>query len=168
MKSQVINKTSSRVPKSFISLWNKQVFLKLKARRVLLPKNARELVVVIVSSRQMKKLNAEFRGKDYATDVLSFEGQEPASLGELIVCIDVLKMQAKQHGLTFKQELGYMLLHGILHLLGYDHERGVKKARQMFKLQDDVFEELCNSSKHVATSRKPRDQKKIKRSTHIM
>ncbi len=87
-------------------------------------------------------MNHEFRGKDYATDVLSFDSLEPTSLGELVLCPEVLKRQAQEHGLTYQQELGYMLLHGVLHLLGYDHETNPKDAEKMFALQDAVFETL--------------------------
>ena len=168
MKSLIINKTKSRIPKTFIASWNDSVVLKLKSRKVRFSKSATELVVVVVSKSEMRTLNSDYRGKDYATDVLSFVSQEPNSLGELVICADVLKKQAKEHGLTFQQELGYMLLHGILHLLGFDHESDEKEAKRMFKLQDDVFEELCHSSKHVTTSREHRSKKKVRVRTRAL
>ncbi|MNT92934.1 Endoribonuclease YbeY [compost metagenome] len=58
------------------------------------------------------------------------------------MCPDVLKKQAKDHDLTYKHELGYMLLHGVLHLLGYDHETSEEDAEKMFKIQDEAFEKL--------------------------
>jgi probable rRNA maturation factor len=95
----------------------------------------------------MKKLNQQFRGRDYATDVLSFEGQGlsddgGAVLGELVLCMPVIKRQAKEHGLSLNEELGYMVLHGILHLLGFDHERTRAEAARMFKVQDEIFAKL--------------------------
>jgi probable rRNA maturation factor len=53
-----------------------------------------------------------------------------------------LKRQAREHKLSFQHELGYMVLHGILHLLGYDHETSEADAEKMFAIQDEVFEKL--------------------------
>ena len=115
----------------------------LKKRKVLSATKAKaELALVFLEKKPAQKINKEFRGKDYATDVLSFESMDPASLGELVMCPEVLKRQAKEHGLTFQKELGYMLLHGVLHLLGYDHETNEKDAKEMFDLQDSVFDKL--------------------------
>ncbi len=96
--------------------------------------------MVFLDSQSAKKINYEFRKKNYATDVLSFSPIEPGSLGELVMCPDVLKKQAREHGLSFRQELTYMLLHGILHLLGYDHEKSAAEAKKMFQIQDRLFE----------------------------
>lgn len=104
------------------------------------------LTVVFLDSAAAKKMNQKFRGKNYATDVLSFAGDQE-SLGELIMCPQVLTKQAKEHGHSFKAELGYMLIHGVLHLLGYDHEKSKKEATVMFQIQDQVFDRLCQKFK---------------------
>lgn len=168
MKSVVVNRTKSRIPRSFIESWNINVVEQLQRRRVVIPSARTELVIVFVSSKEMIALNKEYRGKTHATDILSFVSQDPIALGELVICLDTIKKQAQQHKLKLKEELGYMLLHGVLHLLGFDHEKSEKEARQMFKLQDDVFEELCQSSRHVTTSRIHRDQKKIRNRAHAL
>lgn len=98
--------------------------------------SAEELSVVFVSAKEIRRLNREFRGKDKPTDVLSFESIEESSLGELVIAVDVIRAQAREHSLSLQDELGYMLLHGILHLLGYDH------GRVMFGIQDQVFDRL--------------------------
>jgi probable rRNA maturation factor len=98
--------------------------------------------LIFVSSAEMKKLNKRYRGKNYATDVLSFAPTEPGSLGELVFCVDVLKRQAREHDLAYRDELSYMLIHGLLHLLGYDHEKSERAAREMFAVQDLVFERV--------------------------
>jgi len=75
---------------------------------------------------------------------LSFPGDESqGSLGELILCPQVLKAQAKEHDFSFQEELGYMIIHGVLHLLGYDHEKTSHQAKKMFRLQDQIFDKLC-------------------------
>jgi probable rRNA maturation factor len=65
----------------------------------------------------------------------------------LAIAPEVIKRQAKEHGLLFREELGYMVLHGFLHLLGYDHETSERDARVMFKLQDQLFEEILAAQK---------------------
>lgn len=143
MEVVIVNESSFSVPRKFINQWLSQVVSELKRRRVWkVPKGAQEITLVFLDKKAAKKLNHEFRGKDYATDVLSFDSVEPGSLGELIMCPEVLKRQAKEHKLTYQQELGYMLLHGVLHLLGYDHETSPEDERKMFSIQDAVFEKL--------------------------
>lgn len=109
------------------------------AKRLLV---ARELSVMFVTAEEIRRLNREFRGKDKPTDILSFDPVEEGSLGELVIALDVIRAQARDHGLTLQDELGYMLLHGILHLLGYDHEVSAAGAKKMFAIQDAAFDHL--------------------------
>ena len=95
-----------------------------------------QVTVAIVSDRRMRALNRMFRGKDVATDVLSFptEGGDPAanslqaargeapSLGDIVIASGVAARQAREHGHAVGTELRVLALHGLLHLLGYDHE----------------------------------------------
>jgi probable rRNA maturation factor len=96
------------------------------------------VTIALVSDAHMRRLNRMFRGKDYATDVLSFPagpvGQafRPADagspkglryLGDLVIAKGVARRQAREHGHTVPVELRVLSLHGLLHLLGYDHER---------------------------------------------
>jgi probable rRNA maturation factor len=98
-----------------------------------------ELTLIFLDPGPAKKINGYFRKKNYATDILSFPG-DGKTLGELVICPQVIKKQAKEHSLTFEQELAYMFLHGVLHLLGHDHEKSKSAAKKMFKIQDEVFE----------------------------
>lgn len=105
------------------------------ALRKLGPKAAEwQAGVRVISSPEMKKLNSQYRGKDYATDVLSFGAPEPflslGYLGELVVALPVLKAQARELKHSPDTELSVLLAHGILHLLGMDHEKGAKHARE--------------------------------------
>lgn len=70
----------------------------------------------------MRALNRQFRGRDYATDVLSFPSDERGFLGDIVIAIGVAKQQAKDAGHSLPTELRVLSLHGLLHLLGYDHE----------------------------------------------
>ena len=86
--------------------------------------------VAFVSDRAMRELNRRWRGKKGTTDVLSFpSGQEEfergegASLGDVVISVEQAARQAAEHGLDFENEVEQLILHGLLHLCGYDHER---------------------------------------------
>jgi probable rRNA maturation factor len=86
-----------------------------------------ELCVALVSDRRMRALNRQFRGIDAVTDVLSFPSSDESAssaafLGDIVIAQGVAKRQAKEHGHTLKTEIQTLALHGLLHLLGYDHE----------------------------------------------
>lgn len=79
-----------------------------------------EISVVLGDDKLLKKLNKEYRGVDKPTDVLAF-GLTPTLLGEVIISIDAVKRQAEEYKHSFEKELSILLIHGVLHLLGYDH-----------------------------------------------
>ena len=86
--------------------------------------------VAFVSDRSMRELNRRWRGKSGTTDVLSFpSGQEEfekgegLSLGDVVISVEQAARQAAEHGLDFEGEVAQLILHGLLHLCGYDHER---------------------------------------------
>ena len=87
-----------------------------------------ELSVLITDDSGIRTLNRDYRGKDSATDVLSFPLQNdnavPAQpmLGDVVISVDTAERQAVQYGVNLEQELARLLIHGILHLVGYDHE----------------------------------------------
>ncbi|MCM2323999.1 MAG: rRNA maturation RNase YbeY [Oligoflexia bacterium] len=91
--------------------------------------------VHLVSGAEMTRLNLMYRRKRYATDVLSFAAPEPfrgeGFLGDLVVCLPVLKRQAREMGHSPAEELRVLLAHGVLHLLGLDHETGDSEAARM-------------------------------------
>lgn len=145
----IVRSTKERVPRAFLTRWVSTIVksllrdrLSAKAKKQL--STSEGLTLVFVTSAEMKRLNREFRGKDKVTDVLSFAPTEDGSLGELVFCLEVIERQAREHGLTKHQELGYMVLHGVLHLLGYDHETSEKDARAMFGVQDRVFDAVLS------------------------
>lgn len=85
--------------------------------------------IVFVSDGAIRKLNHQFRGQDYVTDVLSFpheaetfEHENQSSLGEVVISVQRAAAQAKQDRLSFSNEVEQLILHGLLHLCGYDHE----------------------------------------------
>jgi probable rRNA maturation factor len=79
--------------------------------------------IAFVSDKRIRELNRQFRGVDKATDVLSFPAEEEVNLGDIAVSVDTATVQAKENGLTFEDEIAQLILHGLLHLCGYDHEK---------------------------------------------
>ncbi|MDP3991125.1 MAG: rRNA maturation RNase YbeY [Candidatus Nealsonbacteria bacterium] len=78
-----------------------------------------ELSIVLVGSGRMKALNSKYRNKNRPTDVLSFQYGED---GEIVICLPEVKKNAKKIKSTFQKELAWVLIHGILHILGYNHK----------------------------------------------
>ncbi|HEX6861653.1 MAG TPA: rRNA maturation RNase YbeY [Thermoanaerobaculia bacterium] len=77
--------------------------------------------VRFASDREVRRANRSFRGKDKTTDVLSFPGEE-GHLGDVLICVPQARRQAEEAGHPVSRELKVLLLHGLLHCLGYDHE----------------------------------------------
>lgn len=145
MKVIIVNPTKSfSSAKDIQVLLNKiyTYFLEKKIRNKAQLNNKKEITVVFLTKSEMKKLNYQFRKKNKATDVLSFDSQDANSFGELLLCPEILKIQAKQQKHSYHYELGYMLIHGFLHLLGYDHELSVNEEKIMFRLQESCFKDL--------------------------
>jgi probable rRNA maturation factor len=101
--------------------------------------------VAFVSDRRMKELNKLFRGKDSTTDVLSFPHEpdefdpDTNNLGDIVISAEQAERQTKENGLTIENEIKQLVLHGLLHLCGYDHERdnGEMNAREI-ELRDKL------------------------------
>jgi len=102
--------------------------------------------VEIVGEAKMTQLNAQYRKKNRSTDILSFVAPEPfysqGVLGELVICLPVLKRQAKERDLLPEMELDILLTHGILHLLGFEHEKTKKAAKEMAQLEVKVLKRV--------------------------
>ena len=82
-----------------------------------------EVTIALISDARMRTLNRAYRGKDYATDVLSFPVDDEPFLGDIAIATGVAQRQADDAGHPIGTELRILALHGLLHLLGYDHER---------------------------------------------
>ncbi|MBB1070649.1 rRNA maturation RNase YbeY [Limosilactobacillus sp. RRLNB_1_1] len=116
-----------------------------------------EMSLTFVNNPEIKKLNAQYRNVDRATDVLSFAAEEsgeetpiimdpemaaeiPANLGDLFISIDKVGEQAKFLGHSVDRELGFLAVHGFLHLNGYDHEDPADEEK-MFNLQREILDD---------------------------
>lgn len=78
--------------------------------------------IAFVSDKRIRELNRQFRGVDKATDVLSFPAEEKVNLGDIAVSVDTAAVQAEDNGLSLENEIAQLILHGLLHLCGHDHE----------------------------------------------
>jgi probable rRNA maturation factor len=105
-----------------------------------------DAAVAFVSDRRMRELNKLFRGKDGTTDVLSFpheadefEQADPRFLGDIVISAEEAARQAEENGLSLEAEIKQLILHGLLHLCGYDHEAddGEMNAREL-ELRDKL------------------------------
>lgn len=97
--------------------------------------------IAVVSSYEMRLVNRECRGKDKVTDVLSFEFGEGPFKGEILLNYRQAARQAKQMKHSVHDELYFLIVHGVLHLWGYDHEQP-KDANKMFALQERILKRL--------------------------
>ena len=111
---EVNNLTTNKVDKAFLRGVAKKV----------LEKKEFNLSIALVGQGRIKELNKRYRGKNKATDVLSFQYDNS---GEVVICLREVKKNAKQFKSTYKKELTRVLIHGILHILGYNHQTMRKK-----------------------------------------
>lgn len=114
--------------------------------------NISELSLTLCSDAHIKKLNKEFRGKDKATDVLSFPMNDDfdcaitVSLGDIVISLDTAKIQAKELELTYEERFFQLLIHGLLHLFSYDHENVSDEERiRMENREDELLLRLKKS-----------------------
>lgn len=131
------------------------------ARKILLEEGHPENVnIVLCSDGTVRELNRQYRHLDKVTDVLSFEWHEDYLLGEIYIASDQVKRQAPKFGNSFYAELKRMIVHGLLHLSGYDHhtvsERSVMRRREREILGRDIY----RADAGVASPSKERRRKK--------
>ncbi|MBF2718301.1 rRNA maturation RNase YbeY [Psychrobacter sp. NG254] len=109
---------------------------------------AKSLDIYITDETEGRELNLEARGKDYATNILSYPSDLPAAiiglmptlaLGELIICHDVIVREAAEQEKTVAQHISHLLTHGVLHLLGFDHELGQAEQDEMEQFEIEVL-----------------------------
>ena len=116
-------------------------------------KDVFEIDVTFVDASEIKLLNSQFRGKDQITDVLSFplgeEGQYDTNpdtgmqmLGDIVICMETACTQAENYGHSLQREVGFLTVHSMLHLLGYDHEQDARSAARMREKEELVMEAL--------------------------
>ncbi|MBF0710152.1 MULTISPECIES: rRNA maturation RNase YbeY [unclassified Gemella] len=113
-----------------------------------------EFSLSFVEEKDIQNINKEYRGIDKPTDVITFAlndevegeleiigGEESSYIGDIVVCTDKAKEQSKEYGHSYERELGFLAVHGFLHLLGYDH-MNEEDEKIMFNKQDRILEKF--------------------------
>ena len=111
-----------------------------------------EISIVLVSDRKIRELNRRWRKKDRPTDVLAFAQREgkfadphDPLLGDVVISVERAAAQAKERGHSLEKEIDLLLVHGLLHLLGFEHTRGKKRAREMAAKEKELLRGLEKS-----------------------
>lgn len=117
-------------------------------------KTESEVSVSFVDNKEIQEINRNYRQKDQPTDVISFAMQElgegemnilnedmPQMLGDIVISVDKAKEQAEEYNHSLERELGFLALHGFLHLLGYDH-MNEEEEKEMFGRQEEILHEF--------------------------
>jgi len=109
--------------------------------------NASEVSISFMGTDEMRVLNRDYRCKDSATDVLSFPANDviimgpSRPLGDIVICMDIARLQAEEYGHSLERELAFLVVHGMLHLLGFDHETPDEEAKMRIA-QSSILEHL--------------------------
>lgn len=115
-------------------------------------KRAGEVSVLFVDDDTIAELNASYRKKNKPTDVLAFPAEVPHSavpvLGDIVISVPTARRQARELGHTLRHEVAFLLIHGMLHLLGYDHHKSWER-KKMFSKQDRIFERFRGAGEKV-------------------
>ncbi|NQT30548.1 MAG: rRNA maturation RNase YbeY [Candidatus Saganbacteria bacterium] len=89
--------------------------------------------LALVNDKEIRRLNKKFRKKDKATDVLSFLMDEDGILGDIAISVETVKKNAKRFGVSCRREKKRLVVHGVLHLLGYTHGRKMRDAEEIYQ-----------------------------------
>ncbi len=101
----------------------------------------KEISFLLTNDEEIRMLNAQYRGKDSATNVLSFESGDDMMLGDVVVSFDTVKNEADLQNKSFENHFAHLILHGVLHLLGYDHVGDVD-AKKMEEAEIKILKKM--------------------------
>lgn len=141
----IINQqTDHRIPQKFLRDSLAEIFKHLGKKKIMTAAQKKlDVNLVFLDPAGIQSLNTNFRKKAKPTDILSFASEDPELLGELVLCPEIILGNAALNQWPKRYEYLYMLIHGVLHLLGYDHEND-SDAKKMFTLQNGVFNALSD------------------------
>jgi probable rRNA maturation factor len=139
-----------KIPTGFQLLIRRCCNAVLQGEKVQLPA---EIGINFLDNEHMRALNKEYRNVDMATDVLSFSLGEDgvyeknletgaAMLGDIAISLEMAMAHAKRYSHSFEREVGFLVVHGILHVLGYDHENGPLEAAAMHRKEEEVMSKV--------------------------
>jgi probable rRNA maturation factor len=142
-----------------IQIENRQTGIKIERRRIrvtvlkilkIMNCADKEISISFTDDENIKKLNEQYLGRNKPTNVLSFSLQEgeygninPQTLGDVVISVETAQQDAVQGKLTFEQEIDFLLIHGILHLLGYNHENTTaEETKKMKQKEKEIFNKI--------------------------
>jgi len=103
-------------------------------RKILKKEEAKgKINIILTGDREIRKLNKKYRKKDKPTDVLAFPMGEDGEIGDIAISRETTRRNAKRFGVTYNDELRRLVVHGVLHLLGYDHGRKMTDAEKIYQ-----------------------------------
>ena len=104
--------------------------------------NDKNMQIIFVSKEEIQSINKTYRQKDKVTDVISFPNDEMEdSVGDIFICLDRAREQAIDYMHSFEREVGFLSVHGYLHLIGYDHHTP-EEEKEMFTLQEEILNKV--------------------------
>ncbi len=137
----MIDEVESNFSIDFFEMLSKEVFSKVGYNCKV------EVSLLLTSDEIIKELNNQYRNKDKPTDVLSFPMEDKLMLGDIAISIDTAKKQAEEREIALEREVAFLFIHGLLHLLGYDHETSIEDEKEMFELQENILKDLVDKGK---------------------
>lgn len=151
MNIYIENQTENKIPAGSVTI-KKGIRTALK----ICGKNSAdpyEMSVIFVSKDAIREMNRDYRGINRATDVISFAFQEgegagltPFFLGDIAVCPDIVEKHSRSYGTSFRTETLFVIIHGVLHLLGFDHTH-LAEREKMRKMENSIMEKLADDWK---------------------
>ena len=126
---------------------------------------SQELNILLVDDRRIKEINTRWLDRPRPTNVISFPQENPGLMGDIVISVDTARREASEAGITLEARLVELLVHGMVHLLGEDHELGEEAARRMSEkeqelishlLMEGIMADLCINIDHIATIRQAR------------
>lgn len=129
-----LNQRGERVDFSWLKKLEKIIARRFKLKQA--------ISLALVSETEIKNLNRVYRHQNKVTDVLSFNLDSPTILGEVVICLAQAKKQAKNNKKSLSAELKLLIIHGILHLLGFDHEKSEAEYQSQELMQNKILAEL--------------------------
>lgn len=133
-KLLMVNKRGEAVILSWLGDLERLLRRKFKIKKI--------ISLAFVSNNEIRRLNKVYRRQDKVTDVLSFNLGDEKVLGEVLICLDRARRQSQEAGHSLQTELKVLVIHGILHLLGYDHERSQTEERRMQSIEKNIYKNL--------------------------
>lgn len=137
MNIELNNLTGRPIHYRYLKTIAQQVFKLMQVEKAI------DLSIALIDNKKMRYANRRYLGRNQSTDVLSFSFSQRPLVGEILLCYDYLILQARKEKVSLKEKLTRSLIHGLLHLIGYDH-RHLAEAELMAKLETNLWQKIVS------------------------